>query len=45
LGERYAANLALDQVLGSALTRERLDWHPHRPGVVETTTSARPSPA
>jgi nucleoside-diphosphate-sugar epimerase len=35
LGERYAANLALDQVLDSERTRESLGWRPHRPGVVE----------
>jgi nucleoside-diphosphate-sugar epimerase len=35
LGERYAANLALDQVLSSARTRELLGWRPHRPGLVD----------
>jgi nucleoside-diphosphate-sugar epimerase len=35
LGERYAANLALDQVLSSTRTRSLMDWRPHRPGLVD----------
>jgi nucleoside-diphosphate-sugar epimerase len=38
LGERYAANLALDQVLSSTRTRSSMDWHPHRPGLVADLT-------
>lgn len=45
LGERYAANLALDQVLSSERTRAALDWRPRRPGLVadliDPTTSGK----
>jgi len=38
LGERYAANLALDQVLSSTRTRSSMDWQPRRPGLVADLT-------
>lgn len=41
LGQRYAANLALDQVLSSTRTRALVGWQPHRPGIIEAIPSGK----